>query len=142
MALTEQKPRNICQQHKEREAARGRLTLRFDGPLDDVAIIQALADRKGRNQVKQNRRTRTEEEIEVSSRLRHMLDEPDTRRAPVRVGRLVPPLNMKITHPKKQSRKSSCITWQSSSICHCGGAMLLGAVETPTTTTAATLATS
>jgi hypothetical protein len=31
--------------------------VRFDGPLDDVVIMQALAARDKRNLVKQNRRT-------------------------------------------------------------------------------------
>ena len=99
VALAERKPRDLRQQHKEREAAR--LTVRFDGPLDDVAIMQALADREGRNQAKQNRRTRTDEEKAVGSRLRHMLDEPDTRCAPVRAELVAALEHMEVTPPQK-----------------------------------------
>jgi len=55
--------------------------------------------------VKQNRRTRTEEEIEVGSRLRHMLDEPDTRRAPVRAELVAALEHMEIAHPKKTTKE-------------------------------------
>jgi hypothetical protein len=40
VAFAEQKPRDIRQQHMEREAAG--LTVRFDGPLDDVVIMHRL----------------------------------------------------------------------------------------------------
>lgn len=67
--------------------------------------MQALAERDKRNQVKQNRRTRTEQEIEVGSRLRHMLDEPDTRRAPVRAELVAYLEQMEVTHSKKATKE-------------------------------------